>query len=81
MSAALSGPVRLSEPQLLLMMWGRQGDGGVERADVLTKLIFTIVKSASGATAKMLADSAVPWPISSAAGLAAPGPSTTGRTR
>ena len=80
-SAALSGPYWLLLPQLQVMMCGLSPTAALNAPIELTKLIFTVCSSTSGATAKMFADSPVPWPLSSASGLAAPGPSTTGATR
>ena len=63
------------------MMSGDSAAAALNAPVLLTKLIFTIVKSTSGAAAKMFADSAVPWPLSSFAGALAAGPSTTGCAR
>src|SRR5262245_40837568 len=71
-SAADSGPNCLLEPQLLLMTAGPSATAALNPPIVLTKLIFTIVNSASGATASRFADSPVPCPTSSTAGSAAP---------
>jgi hypothetical protein len=43
---------------------------------LLTNDILTIRKSMSGAVAKALADSAVPWPLSSVAAFEVAGPSS-----
>src|SRR5918992_239053 len=79
--AAERGGFMTLDPQLLLMIWGPSATAALNPPTVLTKLIFTMVKSTSGATAKMFADSPVPWPTSSAAAFAAPGPRTTGEDR
>ena len=79
--AGLSGPLRMSDPQLQVMICGLSATAALKAPVELAKFIFTGISSASGATAKMLADSAVPWPLSSVAALTAPGPSVTASTR
>jgi len=60
-----------AELEQVLITCGDSPTAALNAPMLLTKLIFTIVKSTSGATAKMFADSAVPWPLSSAVGFAA----------
>jgi hypothetical protein len=76
--AADSGPPHTSLPQLQLMTSGARETAVLNAPVLLTKLTFTIRKFTSGATAKTLADSAVPWPLASSVGSVALGPSATG---
>src|SRR4051812_5895983 len=80
-SAALSGPNWLLDPQLQLMMCGESATAALNDPIVFAKLILTMVKSMSGATANALADSAVPCPTSSLFALIVAGPRTTGDER
>jgi hypothetical protein len=80
-SAAERGPNCLLDPHEQVMMCGLSATAALNAPIELAKFIFTGNSVTSGATEKMLADSPVPWPLSSAAGLAAPGPRVTGLTR
>ena len=69
-------------PQLLVMTCGC----GVALTAALKLPVgssrpFTGKSRAPGAAAKMLADSPVPWPLSSLAGSVSPGPSKVGEIR
>ena len=85
-SAALSGPDRMSELQLLVMMSGPSATAALKAAVMLTSApdavaALTGLSVQSGAVANTFADSPVPWPFSSLPGSAVPGPSTTGSIR
>ena len=71
----------MSDPQLQLMTCGPSPIAVFNAPVEFTKLIFTMVKSMSGATANRFADSPVPCPLASSFGLAAAGPRTTGAAR
>ena len=84
--AALSGPNWTLEVQLLEMMSGPSATAALNAAVTLTRApealaVLTGMSRTSGAVAKMLADSPVPWPFSSMPGSAVPGPRTVGSTR
>ena len=80
-SDAGSGPFSTSKPHEQLMICGPSATAALNDAVAFAGDCLTIVNSTSGAAAKMFADSAVPCPLSSASGLAAPGASTTGAER
>ena len=73
--------VRLSLPQLQVMMSGESATAALKEPIEFEKFIFTGSSWTSGATANMFADSPVPCPLSSFVGLAAAGPNNTGATR
>ena len=86
LAAASSGPFWMLRDQLHEMTVGFNAAAAANAAVVLTRLPeafahLTGSSVMSGAVAKMLADSPVPWPTESMCGSTVPGPSTVGSTR